>query len=56
MKDTVAAAFNSTAVPTKGHDGNSVCHMKAKRVNIEDWDPLLNEGLKSAKKYIEERL
>ncbi|XP_018576954.1 alanine--tRNA ligase, mitochondrial isoform X2 [Anoplophora glabripennis] len=56
MKETVATVFNSRAAPPKGQDGSLVCNMKSKRVHLQDWDPLLNEGLEKAQQYVEENL
>ncbi|KAG5900572.1 hypothetical protein JTB14_022877 [Gonioctena quinquepunctata] len=56
MKETVATVFKSRAAPPKGQDGNLVCNMKAKKVHVQEWDPLLKDSLEKAQKYIEENL
>ncbi|XP_008196000.1 alanine--tRNA ligase, mitochondrial [Tribolium castaneum] len=56
MKETVAAVFKCSLVPPKGYDPSLVCNMKAKRVKLEDWDPLLQESLELAKKFAEQNL
>ncbi|KAJ8958583.1 hypothetical protein NQ318_016304 [Aromia moschata] len=33
-----------------------ICNMKAKKVHVQDWDPLLNECLEKAEKYVEDYL
>ncbi|CAG9859655.1 unnamed protein product [Phyllotreta striolata] len=52
----IASVFNSRAAPPKGQDGGLVCNMKAKRVHVQDLDPLLKDGMQKAQKYIEENL
>ncbi|CAH1117075.1 unnamed protein product [Phaedon cochleariae] len=56
MKQTVASVFNSRAAPPKGQDGTLVCNMKAKKVHVQEWDPLLRDSLDKAQKYIEENI
>lgn len=56
MRETVASVFNSRVAPPKGQDGSLVCNMKSKRVHLQEWDPLLNESLEKAQKYVEENL
>ncbi|KAJ8925311.1 hypothetical protein NQ315_009141 [Exocentrus adspersus] len=56
MKETVASVFKSQTAPPKGQDGSLVCNMKSKKVHLQEWDPLLNECLEKAEKYIQENL
>nr|XP_023017698.1 alanine--tRNA ligase, mitochondrial [Leptinotarsa decemlineata] len=56
MKETVAEVFKSRAAPPKGQDGSLVCNMKAKKVHVQEWDPLLKDSLERAEKYIKENL
>lgn len=52
----VSVIFNSTAAAPKGQDPALVCNMKAKYVNIQEWDTLLSEGMNLAKLYVEKHL
>ncbi|KAJ8983104.1 hypothetical protein NQ317_001847 [Molorchus minor] len=56
MKQSVVSVFKSRAAPPKGQDGTVTCNMKEKKVHVQDWDPLLNECLERARRYIEENL
>lgn len=56
MRDTVVPTFKSHAAPAKGQDGSLVCNMRPRKINIADWDPLLNQCLDAAKRFIEDRL
>ncbi|CAH0551677.1 unnamed protein product [Brassicogethes aeneus] len=56
LKDSVAAVFKSRVAPPKGQDGTLVVNMKARKVNLQDWDTLLNESLENAEKFVQENL
>ncbi|XP_072387690.1 alanine--tRNA ligase, mitochondrial isoform X1 [Diabrotica undecimpunctata] len=56
MNETVASVFKSRAAPPKGQDGTLVCNMKAKKVPVQEWDPLLRASIKQAQEFIERHL
>lgn len=52
----MAQVFKSTVAAPRGQDRSVVCNMKAKKVNLQDWDTLLNQSLEAAKVFIENHL
>jgi alanyl-tRNA synthetase len=56
LTKTVASVFKCGILPSKGHDSALVCNMKPKKVKLEDWDPLLQESIEAASKYVEQHL
>ncbi|XP_057653456.1 alanine--tRNA ligase, mitochondrial [Diorhabda carinulata] len=56
MNETVATVFRSRVTPSRGQDGTLVCNMKAKRVHIQEWDPLLKASLQKAQEFVEKHL
>ena len=48
-----AKTFNAQVAPPKGQDPKEACNMKEKRVDLEDFDRILNEAIENARKFAE---
>lgn len=56
LNSCVAEKFKSSVFAPKGQDPSLICNMKAKKVNLQEWDTLLKQSLEAAKQYIEAHL
>lgn len=56
LNNCVAQTFKSTVSAPRGQDPSLVCNMKAKKINLQEWDTLLKQSLESAKIFIENNL
>ncbi|XP_060519599.1 alanine--tRNA ligase, mitochondrial isoform X2 [Cylas formicarius] len=56
LTETVATVFDSEVRPSKNQAGDAICNMKPKKVHIQEWDTLLKEAMKLAKKYVHDNL
>lgn len=52
----VSKVFDSPSAPPKGTDPKLVSQMKAKKISVQDWDTLLEDGIKAAKSFAEDHL
>lgn len=56
LTESILSIFKGQIMSAKGQNQKLVCNMKSKRINVQDWDILLENSVSAAKKFVEDNL